>query len=253
MKKIFTAALVMLLAMGALSAQNNFRGIVKYEIASSGKEFVQIPDDYKIVEIKVYDGKVLIPQIIMATISQDPSMGSAVQNGLKVTSTHDFSMYIVGLKGQYGIELESYTGDGKFIVKDETPKESLDSLYIVDKEPGHFYYEMTSETKDIQGFTATKQIMHRYDAEENDNPAECWTTDKIGPEYALVFGGMKGFPLVFTQQLPEGRALTFTAVEVVKGKVKEAEFFPPAGYSDNKEELELFIQELQDAMSLIEE
>lgn len=247
MKKIFTAALVMLLAMGALSAQNTFRGIVKYEIASSGKEFVQIPDDYKIVEIKVYDGKVLIPQGIMS------QMGTTIQNGLKITSAQDYSMYIVGLKGQYGIELESYTGDGKFIVKDETPKESLDSLYIVDKEPGHFYYEMTSETKDIQGFTATKQIMHRYDAEENDNPAECWTTDKIGPEYALVFGGMKGFPLVFTQQLPEGRALTFTAVEVVKGKVKEAEFFPPAGYSDNKEELELFIQELQDAMSLIEE
>lgn len=237
----------MLLAMGALSAQNNFRGIVKYEIASSGKEFVQIPDDYKIVEIKVYDGKVLIPQGIMN------QMGTTIQNGLKITSAQDYSMYIVGLKGQYGIELESYTGDGKFIVKDETPKESLDSLYIVDKEPGHFYYEMTSETKDIQGFTATKQIMHRYDAEENDNPAECWTTDKIGPEYALVFGGMKGFPLVFTQQLPEGRALTFTAVEVVKGKVKEAEFFPPAGYSDNKEEFELFIQELQDAMSLIEE
>ena len=51
----------------------------------------------------------------------------------------------------------------------------------------------------------------------------------------------------------EGRAITYTATEVVKGKVKEAEFLPPAGYKDmSEEELQALSDEIESAAELLE-
>ena len=69
----------------------------------------------------------------------------------------------------------------------------------------------------------------------------------------MLLGQIKGFPLVYTQMGSEGRAITYTATEVVKGKVKEAEFFPPAGYKDlSEEEMEALGEEMQNAFELLE-
>lgn len=43
MKKIILAVAIMLLAFGAATAQNTFRGIVKYKIESTGKVDIKIP------------------------------------------------------------------------------------------------------------------------------------------------------------------------------------------------------------------
>ena len=228
----------MLLGMGTLCAQNNFRGIVKYKIESTGKVAITIKPEQSTAEIKVYDNQIL--------------SGQTVQTGFKVVQAADFSPYISYLAAN-DIELESYTGDGKFLIRDEISKEKLDSGYIVDKEPGHYYYENVDETKEMLGFTAHKLIMHRYDEEGNDNPAICWYTTEIGPEYCLVLGAIKGFPLVYTQELGEGRAITYTATDIVKGKVKETDMLLPAGYKDaSGEEFETFQRELQEAIELLE-
>ena len=228
----------MLLGMGTLCAQNNFRGIVKYKIESTGKVAITIKPEQSTAEIKVYDNQIL--------------SGQTVQTGFKVVQAADFSPYISYLAAK-DIELESYTGDGKFLIRDEISKEKLDSGYIVDKEPGHYYYENVDETKEMLGFTAHKLIMHRYDEEGNDNPAICWYTTEIGPEYCLVLGAIKGFPLVYTQELGEGRAITYTATDIVKGKVKETDMLLPAGYKDaSGEEFETFQRELQEAIELLE-
>ena len=72
--------------------------------------------------------------------------------------------------------------------------------------------------------------------------------------YCIILGNIKGFPLVFTQELGEGRAITYTATEIVKGKVKETEMLLPAGYKDaTEEEFKNFMTELQEAASLLEE
>ena len=52
MKKILIAAAVMLLTIGGAYAQNNFRGIVKYKIESTGKVDVKIPPEQASMEIK---------------------------------------------------------------------------------------------------------------------------------------------------------------------------------------------------------
>ena len=239
MKKVLFATTLMLLGMGTLCAQNNFRGIVKYKIESTGKVAITIKPEQSTAEIKVYDNQIL--------------SGQTVQTGFKVVQAADFSPYISYLAAN-DIELESYTGDGKFLIRDEISKEKLDSGYIVDKEPGHYYYENVDETKEMLGFTAHKLIMHRYDEEGNDNPAICWYTTEIGPEYCLVLGAIKGFPLVYTQELGEGRAITYTATDIVKGKVKETDMLLPAGYKDaSGEEFETFRSELKDAIELLED
>lgn len=239
MKKILIAAAVMLLTIGGAYAQNNFRGIVKYKIESTGKVDVKIPPEQASMEIKVYDDQLLYEQTI--------------QHGMKVAQAIDFSQAISYLAAN-GIELETYTGDGKFIVRQEMTKEQLDSIYIPDVEAGHYYYENVNETKEMLGYTVHKMIMHRYNEEGVDNPAECWYCSEIGPEYCIVMGNLKGFPFVYTQELGEGRAITITAVEVVKGKVKEVDLLLPAGYKDaSGEEFETFRSELKDAIELLED
>lgn len=238
MKKVFIAAVALLLGLGSLNAQNTFRGIVKYKVESTGKVAITIKPEQSVFEMKVYDNQIL--------------SGQTVQTGMKVAQAIDFSPYI-SLLAANDIELESYTGDGKFLIREEMKKATLDSGYIVDKEPGHYYYEEVDETQQMLGYTAHKLIMHRYDEEGNDNPATCWYTTEIGPEYCLVLGSIKGFPLVYTQELGEGRAITYTATEIVKGKVKETDMLLPAGYKDaSGEEFETFQREMEEAFELLQ-
>lgn len=238
MKKIFVAAALMLLTMSTLIAQNNFRGIVKYKVESTGKVDVQIKPEQSVFEIKVYDNKLMV--------------GTTIQNGLKTVAATDLSPIISYLAAN-GIELETYTGDGKILVREEANVDSLKSIELKDEEPGHYYYEYVDETQEMLGYTAKKLIVHSFDEEGQDNPSTCWYTTEIGPEYCLLMGRIKGFPMVFTQMLPDGKAVTYTVTEVVKGKVKEAEFFPPAGYKDmTEEELEALGEEIQTAAELLE-
>ncbi|MBR3488153.1 MAG: hypothetical protein IKH33_02440 [Bacteroidales bacterium] len=238
MKKIFVAAALMLLTMSTLIAQNNFRGIVKFKVESTGKVDVQLKPEQTLFEIKVYDSKLMV--------------GNTIQNGLKTVAATDLSPIISYLAAN-GIELETYTGDGKILVRDEANVDSLKSIELKDEEPGHYYYEYVDETQEMLGYTAKKLIVHSFDEEGQDNPSICWYTTEIGPEYCLLMGRIKGFPMVFTQMLPDGKAVTYTATEVVKGKVKEAEFFPPAGYKDmTEEELDALGEEIQNAAELLE-
>lgn len=239
MKKLMIAALALLMTAGSISAQNNFRGIVKFKAASTGKVDVTIKPEQSELEIKVYDNRLMI--------------GTSVQNGLKTIAATDLSQAIAYLAAN-DIELSSYSGDGKILIRNEENLDSLKGIEVKDEEPGHYYYEYVDETQEILGFTAKKLIVHSFDEEGKDNPVVCWYTTEIGPEYCLLLGNVKGFPLVYVQNGEGGRQVTYTATEVIKGKVKEAEFLPPAGYKDmTDEELEELFKELNDAFELLQD
>ena len=238
MKKILVATLLLLVTAGATYAQNNFRGIVRFKLESSGKVDVQIKPENSTFEIKVFDNKLMV--------------NTTIQNGYKTIIAQDLSP-IIGYLAANDIELESYTGDGKILIRNEVSPDSLRSLEEKDEVPGHFYYEYVDETQQMLGYTAKKMILHTFDEEGVDHPYTCWYTTEIGPEYCLLIGQVKGFPLVYTQMGSEGRAITYTATEVVKGKVKEAEFLPPAGYKDmTEEELQTLSDEINSAAELLE-
>lgn len=247
MKKVLTLAAVVLFAAGGLMAQNTFKGIVKYKIESTGQVAMQIPEESAKAEIRVSGDDMFTKSPIFCGGMSECVL---VQN-LTTTSCVDYSGLLGYLRSQ---DFEfTYQGAGKLLVKNTAKLSDYDSVEIVDQEPGHFYYEyVDGETKEIAGFTAKKLIQHMYDDEGTDHPIIMWYTDEIGPKLNVLFNGIKGMPLECTMDAGEGRALTYTAVEIVKGKVKEADFLLPDGYETlPEEELRTLGTEINDAIELL--
>ena len=113
MKKLFVAAMMLLMMAGTVCAQNNFRGIVRYKLTSTGKVDVAIKPEQSTVDMKVYDNRVML--------------GNNIQTGMKLAVTMDFSQLIAYLAAN-DIELETYTGDGKMIIRNETTQAEVESL-----------------------------------------------------------------------------------------------------------------------------
>lgn len=250
MKKIFALAVSLLLLAGMSQAQNSFKGVVKYKVESTGEVAMQIPDEAAVAEIKV-DGSNLFTKsaIFMSMMGQE----CVLVNDMRSTSCLDLSQLVGYLRGQ-GSEF-TYQGSGKLLLKNEYKESDFDSVTIPDTEPGHFYYEyVDGETKTIAGIVAKKVVRHMYDDEGADHPTEMWYTDEMGPKINVMFSGIKGMPLMCTVAAGEGRAITYTATEVVKGKVKEADFLLPDGYDTlGDDELKEFFEQLQEEIELLQE
>lgn len=236
MKKVLIVAVAMLLTMGTM-AQNSFKGIVKYKLESAGETAFQIPEEQSIVEVKVYENQAM--------------MGQTIQSGKTITSCIDYGMYIQYLLSQ-DIELETYTGDGKVMTKQTVDQGTIDSLTIPATKGIYFEY-VKGETQEIAGWTANKAILHVFNDEGKDMPIEFWYTPEIGPTPNFLFNGIAGMPLKFTMPAGEGRAIAYTAIEIKKGKVKEADMLLPAGFKEvTDEEHALIARELQEALELLE-
>jgi len=247
MKKTVILAAALMLAAGSLMAQNSFKGIVKYTVESTGTVALEIPVEARLAEIKV-SGDDMFTKSAIFTQGSD----AVLVQGLKQTQCVDYSMYLNALRGE-GFEF-TYEGSGKLLIKGEAKESDFDSVDIPDTEPGHFYYEyVPGETKQIAGVTAKKMVRHTYDDEGVDHPMVMWYSDEIGPRINILFGGIKGMPLECTVDVGEDRAITYTATEVVQGKVKDSDFLLPAGYDSlSEEEMETLGNELKDAMELMQ-
>lgn len=249
MKKMIAMAAVVLLGMGAMSAQNTFKGIVKYKVESTGTVAMTIPEEVSNAEIKV-DGDNLFTKspIFLGGMGAE----CVLVNGLRTTSCMDLSQLLTFLRSQ-GSEF-TYQGAGKIVVKNESDPKDFDSLDVKDTEPGHFYYEyVEGETKTIAGQTAYKMVRHMYDEEGEDHPMVMWYSKEIGPQINVLFNGIKGMPLECTLDAGEGKALTYTAVEIVKGKVKEADFLLPDGYETlSEDDMRELFEQLQEEIELLQ-
>ena len=229
---------------------------MKYKVESTGTVAMQIPAEIANAEIKV-SGNDMYTSSPIFTQSILDMMGIQTEyylvQGLKQTRCLNASMILMFLK-QNDMEL-NYSGSGKMIIRDEANADSYDSLEIVDTEPGHFYYEYVSgETKQIAGVTAKKMIRHQYDDEGVDHPTVTWYSDEIGPKMNTLFNGIKGMPLECTMDQGEGRAVTYTATEVITGKVKESDFLLPAGYENmSDEDFQAFVEEIMESIQLLQE
>lgn len=255
MKKILVAVAA-LLCLSGLTAQNTFKGTVKYKVESTGQVAMSIPEEYATAEIKVSGDDMFTKSPIFT--SNEYSMlyiqteYLLVQNLSRTLCLN--AARLIGALGGEGIEL-AYDGNGKILRHDEYTASDFDSVEIVDTEPGHFYYEyVPGETKTIAGMTAKKMIRHQYDDEGEDHPMVMWYSDEIGPQINVLFNGIKGMPLECTMDQGEGRAITYTATEIVRGKVKEADFLLPDGYATmSDEDFKAFVQEIIDAFELLSE
>ncbi len=249
MKKIFVMAAAMFLAAVGVEAQNTFKGIVKYKVESTGTVSMTIPEEVAKAEIKVDGDNLFTKSPIFLS-----GMGAEciLVNNLQTTMCMDLSQLLGYLRSQ-GSEF-TYQGAGKLLVTNKSEAKDFDSLAIEDKEPGHFYYEyVDGETKTIAGQTAYKMVRHMFDEDGEDHPMTMWYSKEIGPSINVLFSGIKGMPLECTMDAGEGRAITYTATEVVKGKVKEADFLLPDGYETlGEEELKELFEQLQEEIELLQ-
>ena len=239
--KFFVVA-AMVLSACTLTAQNTFKGIVKYEVKSTGEIAVNIPAEQAKMEIRIMGDKLIYQNML--------------QEGMKLTMNLDLSQAIAYLAAN-DIELASYSGNGKLLIEEEQKQSEIDSMFIVDTEPGHYYIELVNgETNKIAGYTCKKAIRHNYDEDGKDHPITIWYSEELGPRYNFLFASASivtpGMPRQFTVTGEGGKAITYTATEVVKGKVKDVDFLLPSGFTKTSEEdYKQIMQELQDAIQLL--
>lgn len=254
MKKTILLAAAILFASSGLMAQNSFKGIVKYKVESTGEVPVELKEEVRSAEIKV-SGNDMFTKSPIFTSNEYSMLYIQTEYVLVQNLTRTLCMnasMIIGALGGEGIDL-NYSGNGKILRKDVRKTSDYDSVDIVDTEPGHFYYEyVAGETKKIAGMTAKKMVRHAYDEEGVDHPMTMWYSDEIGPQINILFNGIKGMPLECTMEVGENQAITYTATEIVNGKVKDVDFLLPDGYANmDDDEFKDFIQELIDAFELL--
>ena len=249
MKRVLSLAAAVLFTVSGVFAQNTFKGIVKYKVESTGTTSMTIPEEYATAEVKVDGSKLYTKSKIFLG---SPFAECILVNNLRSTTCMDMSQILGYLRSQ-GSEFD-YEGSGKLLIESESKTSDFDSLEIKDTEPGHFYYEyVAGETKTIAGMTAKKMVRHMYDEEGVDHPMVMWYSDEIGPQINVLFSGIKGMPLECTMDQGEGRAITYTAIEVVNGKVKDVDFLLPDGYETlSDEDLGTLFQQLQDEIELLQ-
>ncbi len=252
MKKILFFVTVALISMGIgnVYAQNDFKGIVKYTIKSSGEMTVDIPADASF-ELRVMDD-MMYANDQACQYFQGPFCKSLTVNGLQVTTAEDYSQLLTYIDAQ-GESLATYTGDGKMIVSQTFTQQDVDSLTIPVTE-GFYIEYIDGQTKEVAGRTAKLAKMHMFDDDGTDHPMEIWYDETMGPKYNFFLYGIKGMPMEFTQNLGEGKAITICAVEVKKGKVKEVDFLMPDGFKAvSDEERKTFASELQEVMKYMQD
>lgn len=256
-KTILTLAAVLMLTAGiSATAQNDFKGIITYTVASTGKMVMDIPEQIQNPELKVMGDKVFLNEKAASLFATNAGFGvnCAIVDGLKYTVCYDFSQILAAIS-QMGEELATYRGDGKMILSSESTQSSIDSLTIKDTEPGHFYLEYPEgETKVIAGQTALLARFHTFSEEGTETTTDIWYDPTIGPKGSMLFNGIKGLPLEMTLSLGDGRAITLTANEVKKGKVKEVDFLMPDGFNRvTEKEFASFMQEFSEVLKYLQD
>ena len=248
MKKIMLFAAFAVLSMGALTAQNTFKGTIIYKVESTGETAFQVPDQMATAELKVYDDKVLTSSKVF---TNSPMINSILIDGRKQYMCWDLSMIFMYLS-QNDVELD-YQGSSKILAKSELTQAQIDSLTIPDDEGMYIEY-VAGETKTIAGVTAKKAIIHVFGEEGDDHPIVVWYNDEMGPDVNLLFYGIRGIGLEYSTDLGEGRQLTLTATEVKKGKVKEVDMLLPSGYDTiSDEDFKELFKQISEEMKYLQE
>ncbi len=251
MKKFFAMVAVALVCIGTASAQNDFKGIVKYSVASSGEMAMDIPAELSSFELKVMGDKVYADQIAASILGGGMAQCMIVE-GNKVTQAMDFSQFLAYIASA-GESLATYTGDGKMLMQHEYTQQDIDSLTIPCTE-GFYLEYVDGKTEKIAGRDAKLVRMHTFNDEGAENVIDIWYDETMGPANNFILYGVKGMPLRLTQNMGDGQALTITATEVTKGKVKEVDFLLPSGFKAvSDEEMKTFFSELQEVMQYLQE
>lgn len=219
-KHIFLFALLVSAFTFSLQAQQGkWAGTIKYQLTWTGDVPQGIPSEY---EVKVFEEK---------TKYMDMTMGAIVITDAQrknVTLMFDFSQ----------IPLEEV--GGKWYIREKMEDSLLSKVE----------YTFTGKTKEMAGKTAHEVVATYKNAEGVDETETFWACKDLGPSIEMSnYPGLKAMPFEYTVQYAETLSCTFTAVEVIEGKVKKTDLLLETGYEElTMEEFQEKIQILQQAM-----
>lgn len=219
-KHIFLfALLVSAFTLGLQAQQGKWAGTIKYQLTWSGDVPQGLPAEY---EVKVFEEK---------TKYMDMTMGAMVlTDAQKKTATLMFDFSQIPVEGV----------SGKWYIREKMP----DSAFTV------VNYNFTGKTKDMAGKTAHEVVATYKNAENIEETETFWACKDLGPSLEMTnYPGLKAMPFEYTVQYAETLSCTFTAVEVIDGKVKKTDLLLETGYEElTMEEFQEKIQILQEAM-----
>lgn len=219
-KHIFLFALLVSAFTFSLQAQQGkWAGTIKYQLTWTGDVPQGIPSEY---EVKVFEEK---------TKYMDMTMGAVVITDAQkknVTLMFDFSQ----------IPLEDV--GGKWYIREKV----ADSAFAL------VTYNFTGKTKEMAGKTAHEVVATFKNAEGVEETETFWACKDLGPTVEMTnYPGLQAMPFEYTVQYAETLSCTFTAVEVIEGKVKKTDLLLETGYEElTMEEFQEKIQILQEAM-----
>ena len=219
-KHIFLLALLVSAFTFSLQAQQGkWAGTIKYQLTWTGDVPQGIPSEY---EVKVFEEK---------TKYMDMTMGAVVITDAQkknVTLMFDFSQ----------IPLEEV--GGKWYIREKMSDSTFTAVT----------YNFTGKTKEMAGKTAHEVTATYKNAEGVEETETFWACKDLGPSLDMTnYPGLQAMPFEYTVQYAETLSCTFTAVEVIDGKVKKTDLLLETGYEElTMEEFQEKIQILQEAM-----
>lgn len=221
MKKqiILFALMVSAFSFSLFAQQGKWAGTIKYQLTWSGDVPQGLPAEY---EVKVFEEK---------TKYMDMTMGAVVITDAQkknITLMFDFSQ----------IPLEDVSG--KWYIREKI----ADSAFAL------VSYNFTGKTKEMAGKTAHEVVATYKNAENIEETETFWACKDLGPSVEMTsYPGLQAMPFEYTVQYAETLSCTFTAVEVIEGKVKKTDLLLETGYEElTMEEFQEKIQILQQAM-----
>lgn len=223
-KRIFLFALLLsVLAPAAIAQQGKWSGTVKYQLTWTGNipAEAQLPTEW---ETKVFENKTKSQSFTWA-MSGLPATELTDAAKKTVTFTFDFSM----------IPMEEL--NGKWFIRNKVKDENLAEVS----------YKETGNTKEMAGKKVKEIVCTVKDKEGADVTETIWACDEIGPIMDLMYyPGLKAMPFEYKIELSEDIACIFKVVELIDGKVKNAEMILESGYEELTQEE--FMEKLQSAM-----
>ena len=233
MNKIFKTftlfAFAVLVCMNAMAQQGEWAGKVKYKLTWKGNVQPGVPTEWEAKVFKNMEGSDFMTYASLGGLMK--TIYNANNN--IITYMIDFSML-----PDEGV----YEGmSGKWYFKDKAD---------LDKAKEQIKYEYTGNKKEIAGVNCEEVKVSAINPKERENNTELiWVTKELGPKVCMTYyPGLDAFPVEFPVDFSPEVSVTFSIIELQKGKVSQADLMLESGYEEiSKEDFQEWMEKLQGA------
>lgn len=197
MKNAIKALLLVFCALGSLTSQAQFEGVITYSI-----EYIEVPEEIRGME------SMLPSEMTMTFKDENARVEQEIMGGSQVVVTGEQTFVLMDMMGQ---KIAITMTDEEVAKAKEEAEEPV--------------YEYSDETKTIIGIECKKVVL----TTENGDVV-IWYTDEVKVGATVDnFEFLDGLPLQY-ETVQQGMKLRLTAKNILEEDVSDSEFEIPAGY-----------------------